>query len=331
MIEGDGHPGFGLSRLPLEILPQINEGAAHRALNAANCEIRGMLAEGGEARIVLQTLHANKTVPVTKVYHGCFCDQVVMVGQEPVEVIIRRPDKLDMMMAMSRDQKHAFAPDLVRVLLPPVHQVRILSIEGDLTFPEQQAVPEKTLLSYGSSITQGAWVTIPEGTYPAQCAQRLGYDVINLGFAGSAKMDLPIAEHIASRSDWDVVTLEMGVNVKGWPLDKFRAAVEQFVATIVKAHSDKPVFCFDMFTHVFDYEDAPTDGLGFREAVKDIVSNIGSPKVHYIDGRTLLTQTSGLRSDLLHPTDAGMQEIGLNLAGAISEPKQVGARNGARE
>lgn len=37
----------------------------------------------------------------------------------------------------------------------------------------------------------------------------------------------------------------------------------------------------------------------------------------YIDGRTILTDPTGLRTDLVHPNDEGMQEMGLNLASLI--------------
>lgn len=41
------------------------------------------------------------------------------------------------------------------------------------------------------------------------------------------------------------------------------------------------------------------------------------PNLYYIDGRELLKNLEGLSDDLLHPGDAGMIEIGENLAAFI--------------
>ncbi len=315
----DGQPGMGISRLPLEMLAHINPGAADNARKGTGCEIRGMLPPGGEARVVLQSTHNNTTPPVVTVYHGGFCGQSEIAGREPTELCIKPPDRLDMMSDIARDQKHAFDPRLVRVRLPPIHSVRILSIDGDLTYPQPGMTPSKTLLSYGSSITHGACAIAPEGTYAAQCARLLDCDLINLGFGGSAHMDPPIAEHIGSRTDWDLATLEMGINVRNWPLAKFRAAVEAFVGTITTAQPGKPVFCIDLFTYFADFEVEPTTAVGFREAVRDIVAATGSENVHYLDGRDLLVHATGLRTDMVHPSDAGMQEMGQHLAACITE------------
>lgn len=315
--ENDGKPGFGISRLPLEILPEINKGAAGMARMGTGCEIRGMLPDGGEARIVLQAMDSNVTPPVVTVYHGCFCSQSVIAGREPTEIVIKQPDRLAMMSTISRAAGHPFDPRLVRVRLPPIHPVRILSINGDLIYPEAGTTPSRTLLCYGSSITHGACAIAPEGTYAAQCAQRLGCDLINLGFGGAAQMDRAIADHIAKRQDWDLATFEMGINVRTWPLEQFRAAVENFIATVVAAQPDKPVFCIDLFTYFEDYEETPAFAIGFRDAVKEIAGGYDSGNVHYIDGRELLVDPAGLRTDMVHPSDTGMQEMGQNLADFI--------------
>jgi hypothetical protein len=83
LIEGDGKPGFGVSRLPKGIRGQINKGASNRSMLGAGCEIRGVLPEGGQARIVLQEIDSNTTPPVVTVCHGCFCGQSVFVAKKP--------------------------------------------------------------------------------------------------------------------------------------------------------------------------------------------------------------------------------------------------------
>jgi len=321
-IVEDGGPGVGVSRLPLDILPRVNQGARNMALMSAGCEIRGMLPEGGSATVTLACADDNTTPPVATVFHGDFCGASVFVTHEGREIKIAWPGNMALMSTISGGCESAFDPRLVRVRLPHIHKCRIVSIEGDLTYPEPGTVPSTTMLSYGSSITHGACGTPPEGAYASQCARRLGCDLINLGFGGSAQMDAAVAEHIASRDDWDLATFEMGINVRQWPLEDFRAAVGNFVSTVAAAHPDKWIFCMDLFTNNCDLGATPVHGEGFREAVAGIVEKQDSDKVVHVDGRDVLTDPTGLRTDLVHPADDGMQEMGRNLADIISRRRQ---------
>lgn len=324
IIEELGRPGFGLSRLPVKILPDINENARRMAKMSTGCEIRGMLSEGGDAKVVLEVIDDNTAPPVVTVYHGCFCAQSVAVGKGPLELVIKEPAAMAAVTRISAERKLPFDPRLVRVRLPPIHTTRIISVEGDLSYPAPDAVPGNTILFYGSSITHGACAIAPEGTYAAQCARRLGCDIINLGFGGSAQMDAPIADHIAGRNDWDLAVFEMGINVRTWPLEKFYSVMEHFVKTIVAAHPGKYIFCIDMFTNDCDFEENPQKGVGFRDAVKELVGKYSSGKIKHVDGRRILTDPTGLRTDLVHPGDEGMQEMGRNLADVITREWKEG-------
>lgn len=318
LVVEEGRPGRGLLRLPREVSEQVNDGAKRMARHGAGCEIRALLAEGGAARVVLQCEDDNVVPPIVTVYHGCFRSQVVHLEPSPTEIRIRHPERLGAMASATAGHELPFDPRLVRICLPNIHPCRILSVEGDLCPPPAGSTPATTLLSYGSSITHGASAALPEGSYPAQCARRLGCDLINLGFGGAAQMDPPIARHIAGRNDWDIATLEMGINVRSWPLAKFRAAVQQFVDTIANAHPDKLILCIDLFTWVEDLRADPGQALGFREAVAQVVAERGSPRIVHVDGRTILTDPAGLGVDLVHPTDAGMAEMGRRLAEEIT-------------
>ena len=57
---------------------------------------------------------------------------------------------------------------------------------------------EKPIVFYGHSITQGGCVTRPGYTYPAIISRRFDCNFINLGFSGSAKGEVEIAEYIAA-------------------------------------------------------------------------------------------------------------------------------------
>jgi len=126
-----------------------------------------------------------------------------------------------------------------------------------------------------------------------------------------------LAEHIASRDDWDFASLEMGINVGGWTTEEFHGKVERFVDILSAAHPDKWIFCIDVFRYagdlVPDYQGHPK----FREAVAEVVATLGRPKVVHVDGRDILQDICGLTHDLVHPTDDGFIEMGRRLAERI--------------
>lgn len=56
----------------------------------------------------------------------------------------------------------------------------------------------KRIVVYGSSVVQGASASRAGMAYPAILQRRTGYDVINLGFSGSAKMEPALAAYLAT-------------------------------------------------------------------------------------------------------------------------------------
>ncbi|MEH6305954.1 SGNH/GDSL hydrolase family protein [Olivibacter sp. CPCC 100613] len=67
--------------------------------------------------------------------------------------------------------------------------------------PKQPGIDTtKRVVIYGSSIVQGASASRPAMAYPAIIQRKLGIDVINLGFSGSAKMEMALAKYLATVS-----------------------------------------------------------------------------------------------------------------------------------
>lgn len=312
---------FSITRLPLEIHDKINQGAKNMSFLGSACEIRGVLKHGGEARFILKAMDDNVVPPTALVYRGEFLERAIALAiGENTEIVVKDTINQKTMENLATKNQHAFHPKMIRVLLPPIHPVRVVRIEGDLSLPKAKHLPEKTLLCYGSSITHGASAVSPSGTYAAQCARLMGMDLIDLGLGGAAQMDMPIAKHIAKRKDWNMATLEMGINVRNWPVDQFQTAVEAFVETIVASHPKKYVFCIDQFTNNWDLsKENLAKAKAFRKVVRKLVEKINSKYVFHIDGRKLLRDPRGLWTDLVHPHDHGMHEMGSRLASHIKK------------
>nr|WP_275983769.1 GDSL-type esterase/lipase family protein [Paenibacillus hamazuiensis] len=314
-----------MCRIPEKVRGAINESARDvRAYNTCGCEIRFNLT-GEEARIVLRKASGNSITEagLAEVYFGSFQagypTTPAAVGLSGQTLIIRKPPNLPQLKAIAQERRLPFDPELVRVILPYDWIYEIVSIEGDLAPPRPGQTPGLRFLAYGSSITHGGDAARPTGTYAMRTAQRLGADLLNKAFAGSAHMDEAIAEYVAGRDDWDFATVEMGINViRFWETELFERKVERFLSVICEKRPDKWVFCTDLFLCIHDLENREKIGA-FREAAAKTAEKLGHPKLRYFPGTELLTSWNGLSADLVHPSAAGQEEIAANFASKIAQ------------
>ena len=98
-------------------------------------------------------------------------------------------------------------------------------------------------IAYGDSIAEGWIASGPAGAWPSVAARRHGLDLVNLGYAGSARGELPSAQHVAAL-DADVISISHGTNC--WSRIPFSAALfaEQtraFLALVRQGHPDTPI------------------------------------------------------------------------------------------
>lgn len=319
-------PGGGcrFSRIPEDLRLRMNSSAQNAAFYTCGCEIRFNMPQGS-AKIVLRRAPGNG-VPVdpagvAEVWFGPFEGDWTIcprsIGPEPTTLTIKAPANMEQLREYAQENDLVFDPALVRVILPYDWSTELVEIEGEVEPPRGGQTPTRTLLAYGSSITHGGGAVRPTESYAMLTANRLGMDLINLGFAGSAHMEADMARFIAQEVDWDLATLEMGINVIGsWSVEQFRERVEIFVREIATVHPVRWIFCIDLFTCVHDLKNDPLIDA-YRRVVKEIVEDLALPRLVYVNGRSLLTCAVGLTSDLVHPSSSGMQEISAGLVDVI--------------
>ena len=123
------------------------------------------------------------------------------IGADVTRIHIEYPAKLATLRRITAEKQLAFAPEVVRVVLPYV-PVIFAGVEGRTALPAADQLPQKTYLAYGSSITHGSLSLIQPDCYVFRNAQALGVDYLNLGFAGNALMEEEMANYLVSRRDW---------------------------------------------------------------------------------------------------------------------------------
>ena len=130
------------------------------------------------------------------------------IGADVTRIHIEYPAKLATLRRITAEKQLAFAPEVVRVVLPYV-PVIFAGVESRTALPAADQLPQKTYLAYGSSITHGSLSLIQPDCYVFRNAQALGVDYLNLGFAGNALMEEEMANYLVSRRDWDFASVEM--------------------------------------------------------------------------------------------------------------------------
>ena len=199
--------------------------------------------------------------------------------------------------------------------------IKSLVVDGTL-FPTPQRKRTRWL-AHGSSITQGGSASRAISSYVWQTADLLDWTPINMGFGGSCWGDRVSALYIASRDDWDIASLEIGINSVGHGIDtphSFELGYDVFLSVIRERHPDKPIVCISPFWCRWDSgkEEGRQVELiaGYRKAIDFIIARRANEdnNLYFVDGRGLCVGPEHLMPDLVHPNDAGMTHIAQNLA-----------------
>jgi hypothetical protein len=324
VLECTDRSGYQLSRVPERVRSRLNRNAQGAALSTSGCEIRFNMA-GDRVKLVLQRDQVPQTgaFGVAEVYYGPFQGHYWLcpfaIGTEPSEIIIEKPDNLDKLARLAKEQQLPYDPHMIRVILPYDLPHILVDIEGDTTPPQSGQSPSRRYLAYGSSITHGGSAVRPTGSYAMRLAQKLEADLINLGFAGSAELDEAAADYIAERQDWTFATIELGINViDKWDTETFERKVHAFLGKVGPSHKEKWIFCTDLFMNEKDLEGNPKVKQ-FRDIVRLAVEKLDLPKLIYVPGDELLTCMTGLSADLVHPSEQGFEEIAGRLASIMKE------------
>jgi lysophospholipase L1-like esterase len=196
------------------------------------------------------------------------------------------------------------------IYLPEGMRPRVLAVacEGGELEP---ALRGPRWLAYGDSIAEGWIASGPAGAWPAVAARRHGLDVVNLGYAGSARGELPSAQQIAAL-DADVISISHGTNC--WSRIPFSAAlfaeqVRAFLALVRQGHPDTPIVVTSPILRP-DAETAPNllgaTLVDLRAAMEDVTRELiaaGDAHLSLVEGGDLIGVDD--LPDGIHPGNHG--------------------------
>lgn len=309
--------GTALGRVPRSVRESLNVGARERYRQPAGCELR--FVPTGEDPVEV-TLSAPERTVVHPFWGPFQPDEPVEIGPGPTTLSLAVPEPVA---ALREDvATGAFDSRVCRVRFDAWQPVAVHDVTGDCRRPVDRELPDRRLLAYGTSITEGATASAAHLTYVARLARSLGVDALNLGTSGTAYCEPAIADYVASRDDWDVATLAVSVNManRGFTAQQFAERVDAMLDEVAGANPDCPVVAITLFPYHADVVagDDAERARAFRDAVWAAVDDSPHDNLHAVSGPDVMEPT-GLTTDLLHPGDEGMDAIADGLADALGE------------
>lgn len=305
-------------RVPLAVQEGMEAKAAQaRATNSTGVELRFVL-RGERAILRMSTLQNDPNSFAT--FHvfrggvqGGWRDHEIHchVTGEVQDFVIERSQNMEKLKVMSEKSGYAWDCEVVRVIFDR-GSYQIFDLIGDVVPPTKEQCPAKTLLAYGSSITHGSNSIDASHTWVELIAHHFQMDSRNLGMAGACALEPEMAEYIAAegeKGNWDVATLELGINVLNWPEEKIRERVENIIRQVAGRNGDKPVFVISPFYHCGEDFDENDNAKNWRRIIEETVGKLAYPNVTYIDGLEVLNGMQYISADEVHPNIYGVQRI----------------------
>ncbi len=305
-------------RVPSEVGNEMEfEMADDRVRNSTGVELRFVIK--GDS-VTIRMSSADPVPNFFSTFHvyrggiqGGYSDHEIhrFVTGEVQDFVIEKSQNLPRLKEMSKRIGHEWDSEVVRIIFDR-GRYKIHDIIGDVKPPSKEQCPQKTMLSYGSSITHGSNSIDMSHSWVSVVAHNLNVDARNLGMAGSCAMEPAMAEYIASegeKGNWDFATLELGINVLDWEDEKIHTRVENIITQVAGRNMDKKVFVVSPFYHCGDDFATNDNAKNWRRIIEATVKKLNFPNVTYINGLDVIGDMSYMSADEVHPNIYGVQRI----------------------
>ena len=170
----------------------------------------------------------------------------------------------------------------------------------------------KPVVHYGTSIVHGGRASRPGMTFTSIMARRLDVELINLGFPGRGRMELPMADVLAE-IDAALYIVDCDWNMTP---DLQKENYEPFVRKLKELRPDTPILLCGGCTE----KAAPRPQEVFAKGVYDKLKAEDPAKwanLHFLSGVGQLPVDSDCTTDHCHPNDYGFMQMGPVYARAV--------------
>lgn len=193
--------------------------------------------------------------------------------------------------------------------LPTYNEVSSLEIgvKKGSTIKSYPDAFKKRVIVYGSSITQGASASRSGLAYPAILSRHLGYDFVNVGVSGSAKME-PAVVAMVNDIQGDAYLLDCIPNSS---VQQIKDRTYNMVMAIQKAHPGKPIILLNSIDREQGFVDIKMGNSVIAQnrvadSIGHMLLNKHTKDFYFIDTRGFFGDDHEGSTDYAHPNDLGM-------------------------
>lgn len=238
-----------------------------------------------------------------------------IITDKETKITIKKP-KYEYINKINGMKSSIYDTRLVRVLFDE-GELHLVDVIGNVK-PALELLPKKIYLSYGSSITSNSLTYVPMLGYPYLLAKKLGYDLINIGFSGSCRMEKEVADELCEKK-FDIATIELGINIiDDMDINEFYKRAYYLLDNISLSHQNSKLFVIDIYTYFNEVCGVNDKKLNqYRNVIKTICNELRRENIIYVSAKKLLKTRKNLSADLVHPDLDGHLEIYNNLSKII--------------
>lgn len=175
-------------------------------------------------------------------------------------------------------------------------------------------ITDKPVVIYGTSICNGGATSRAGLAFPAIMSRFADVEVVNLGFSGSGRMELPMADLVAD-IDASIYILDCLPNMGMELVDE---NYEPFLRQLRKRRPDTPIIMCGRCTILDRINNSEQNMLKIRNRLlkeePELMKN-----TYYIPGTEMLPKTDDCLADTIHPNDWGHNYMGRLYAEKILE------------
>ncbi|MEQ6122192.1 SGNH/GDSL hydrolase family protein [Reichenbachiella sp. MALMAid0571] len=181
-----------------------------------------------------------------------------------------------------------------------------LGVPSGFNLQKVTAVDKKQIVFYGTSITQGGCASRPGMSATAILSRQLNCEVVNLGFSGSGKMELEMAELLGELNP-EIYFLDCLPNMDA---EMVASRVAPFVKTLRKLRPHTPIVMAEnrMYENAFMDQKRYESDLNKTKELRKVYETLmqeGVLGLHYLIGKGQLGYDGESTVDGSHPTDLG--------------------------
>ena len=313
--------GMMISRYKDDVRLKMNERARRIALFGDGCELR-FVTSANFVLLKLKATLSGRSVFSGKakatVFFGDFYEKTVEISEGAETTIIIEPPKPLMEMPEEFFEGSLFSKNVIRIYLSD-GQFEYCGIETygeEIRPPKVYEMPEKTILSVGSSISHGLISMDNNQCYVKTFARLMEMDVLVKGLSGSCLIEKEVADHFAETDNWDYALLELATNAFALlETEEFKNRFHYFAEKLYQT-GKKLIFVTIPLISTY-YADKTRPGfkklMELNKIVTDKCAQYDPERVFIVEGTDLVPKTNYLTIDMVHPSTAGHIDMGYNL------------------